>query len=291
MKACAACGSARCDGQWKCEDCGFAPSVVRGFAAFAPDLAFESVGFDPGHFEGLAGLEDGSFWFRARNQLVMWAARRYFPSSRTVHEAGCGTGYVLSALRRALPDATVSGSDVLVEGLEIARSRHPDIKLLQVDVARMPFVEEFDLVGAFDVIEHLDDDLGALRMFHRALRPGGGLLLTVPQHPALWSAQDERASHRRRYVAKQLARRLESAGFRLRRMSSFVSLLLPAMMLARLRERAPEERDGVDALTVSAPIDALLRPVMLLERRLIEAGLSFPAGGSLLVAAERDQAP
>ena len=74
------------------------------------------------------------------------------------------------------------------------------------------------------------------------MRPGGGFMATVPQHPALWSLQDEHAHHVRRYTARGLRRKVEAAGFEVVRMTSFVSLLLPMLVAARLRPRGGASR-------------------------------------------------
>ena len=72
-----------------------------------------------------------------------------------------------------------------------AVSRVPDVQLYQLDGRRLPFEEEFDVVGAFDVLEHVDDDGLVLAQMHQATKPGGGIIVSVPQHPWLWSAVDE----------------------------------------------------------------------------------------------------
>ena len=104
----------------------------------------------------------------------------------------------------------------------------PDAELLEVDARRLPFEAEFDVVGAFDVLEHIEEDERALIEMHAALRPGGGLVVTVPQHPALWSAVDEYSRHVRRYRRSELLTKLRDSGFEVIHWTSFVSLLLPA---------------------------------------------------------------
>ena len=141
-----------------------------------------------------------------------------------------------------------------------------------------------------DVIEHIDADRAVLEEIARALRPGGGLLLTVPQHPALWSPQDDHAHHVRRYTRSGLRRRVEAAGFEIVRVTSFTTLLLPMLAASRLRKRrqaADTPFDVIDELRQPALVDLALEAVMSVERALIRAGLSFPAGGSLLVVARR----
>ena len=124
----------------------------------------------------------------------------------------------------------------------------------------------------------------------RALRPGGRFLLSVPQHPSLWSAQDEHAFHVRRYTAAGLRRKVEAAGFDVVRVTSFVSLLLPMMFASRKSRRAVSAEAEVDAmgdLRQPRAVNIALEAVMTMERALIRRGLSFPAGGSLLLVARK----
>ena len=93
---------------------------------------------------------------------------------------------------------------VAARGLGGRGRRVPDAALMRMAARRIPFDGEFDVVGAFDVIEHIEDDRAVLREMHRAAVPGGGILLTVPQHPFLWSEFDRQARHVRRYTAPEL---------------------------------------------------------------------------------------
>ena len=254
------------------------------------DAAGPVTGFREEFFAELTELEAGSFWFRARSELIVWAMRTYFPACRSFLEIGCGTGFVLSGIRAAFPSVELAGSELFAAGLEFAAKRVPSASLYQMDARSIPFRETFDVVGAFDVLEHIDEDEAVIAGVGRALRPGGGFLVSVPQHPALWSAQDEHAVHVRRYVADALRRKVEAAGFEVLRMTSFVSLLLPLMVASRLRMRADDkggEFDAIDAVRLPRPVNRVLEVVMAVERALIVRGVSMPVGGSLLLVARK----
>ena len=245
-------------------------------------------GFDPEAFESLARLEEGSFWFQARNELIVWALRTYAPRASSFLEVGCGTGFVLRAIGRARPELRLTGSELFAEGLEHAARRVPEAELVQMDARRMPFEEDFDAVGAFDVLEHVDDDREALAGCRRALRPGGVLFVTVPQHPWMWSSADEYAHHVRRYTRRELAAKLRGAGLEPVRITSFVTLLLPPMALSRLAERrARRPYDPVAEHERSSKLRRPLEATMRMESALIRRGISLPAGGSLLAVAVR----
>jgi SAM-dependent methyltransferase len=275
---------------WQCPSCLYEPKRLDGHLAFAPELAEQSEGFDASYFGRLAELEPGSFWFRSRNRLLCWALEHYFPDAKSFFEIGCGTGFVLAHIRKEFQQLTVVGSEVFSKGLSFASERLPGVDLFQMDACQIPFESEFDVIGAFDVLEHIGDDELVLSQMHRAVRKGGGILLTVPQHSFLWSEVDEYSRHLRRYSVSELKAKVKRAGFRTLRATSFVSLLLPLMLIARLKQRpAHLEFDPVAEFKLSISANFLLQRVMDVERAMIRLGVSFPAGGSLLLIAKRQE--
>ncbi len=228
--------------------------------------------------------ERSHFWFRSRASLIAWAVDTYFRDARSMLDVGCGVGGVLRAVGRRHTGMKLVGGELLCRGLRVARERLPDAEFLQMDARRIPFDREFDIVGAFDVIEHIDDDRTALAQMYQSLVPGGGLLVTVPQHRWLWSAFDEASGHRRRYTHRDLSQKLRETGFALVRMTSFMSLTLPAIVVSRIGGRAVDLRR---ALTIAPSVNWMMSRLSGIERAVIRAGASFPAGGSLLAVAVR----
>lgn len=290
MKLCLAC-KRQYDGiAWVCPACGNTPLERNGFLAFAPELAGQNDGFNPKFFQLMAAVEPKHFWFVVRNRILMDVMRKYFPEPCKVLEMGCGTGFVLSGLRATFPQTRLSGSDIFTEGLVFTAQRVPSASLIQMDARRIPFQEEFDLIGAFDVLEHIEEDNVALAQMHQACKPGGGIVLTVPQHRWLWSRMDNFAHHKRRYTRAELVEKATEAGFRVAYTTSFVSLLLPLMLASRwLRKPGSgmDEQMDTAGLTISKLTNAVLGTVMRIEWLLIRAGLSFPFGGSLLLVAKK----
>lgn len=288
MKRCPHCATAHDTVDWSCPSCGFSPSRVEGFPALAPDLAQGGAGFKPEAFAELAALEAGNFWFRARNRLVVWALRRHFPNMQRYLEIGCGTGYVLAGVAEAYPQARLTGSEVFSVSLPYAARRVERAELLQMDARHIPYENEFDVIGAFDVLEHIKEDEAVLSEMLRALHPGGLILVTVPQHPWLWSRQDEYACHVRRYRIGELREKVLRAGFRVRFETSFVSLLLPAMIGSRMVEgKGTAASDPMAELRLPPLLNHLFEAAMAAERLLIQWGMRFPVGGSLLLVAEK----
>jgi SAM-dependent methyltransferase len=245
-----------------------------------------SEGYDAAIFAAYAKIEDRSFWFRARNRLIIDFIRRDFGDAREVLEVGCGDGFALLAVRTALPEARLVGIEPFTEGIEIARRRVPTAEFVNGVVEELDFRVTFDLACAFDVLEHLDDDEAALNRIHRALKPGGGLLLFVPQHPRLWSGADDFAHHRRRYTKSGLLWLIERAGFDLVLTTSFVSALLPALVAARALQRVRRASyEPVNELVPPFGLNRLFEAILDTERLLIGRGARFPVGGTLVVVA------
>ena len=205
-------------------------------------------------------------------------------------EIGCGTGYVLAGVAQAYPTAALVGSEVFSVGLPYAASRVKAAELVQMDARRIPYVDEFDVIGAFDVLEHIEEDEVVLAAMSRALRPGGGIAITVPQHPWLWSVADESACHVRRYKIGELREKVLRAGFNVAFETSFVSFLLPAMLASRLtKQRAKAGVDSMSELSLPPLLNRAFEIVMDMERHLIRSGLRLELGGSRLLIATKER--
>ena len=205
---------------------------------------------------------------------------------------------VLSALAGAKSWQRLAGSELHPIGLKVARERLRDrAELVQMDARAIPAEQVFDVIGAFDVIEHIEEDSVVLRAMHRALRAGGGIVIAVPQHPWLWSAADELGHHIRRYRRGELEATVRDAGFQLVFSASYNSLLLPLMAASRLAEQLSRNNVGsptgrglssVQAeFAVPRLLNGLLKAILQFEVSLTLAGVRFPAGGSRLVVGRK----
>lgn len=287
MRLCLHCGATYVT-DVACPACSAAPSVIAGFTAHAPDFAERGSGFRPEYFQQLAVLESENFWFRARNGLIVDVLRRYFPATTTMLEIGCGTGFVLEGIAKEMPHVALTGSEIFIEGLTFAKIRVEEAILLQMDARHIPFREEFDVIGAFDVLEHIHEDERVLSEMWRSVRRGGGVIVTVPQHPFLWSAQDQIACHVRRYRRGEMEHKLIKAGFQIEMSTSFVSLLLPLLAFSRLTKGpVSKDRDPAYELRLPRPVNKALYAMLRVERHLIGLGVRFPAGGTRLIAARK----
>ncbi|MEX1247385.1 MAG: class I SAM-dependent methyltransferase [Anaerolineales bacterium] len=257
------------------------------------DLEERTGGFDPTFFSNLVRFEENSFWFKSRNELLFWTYETFFLQAKRFFEIGMGTGYVLAGFQKRFPSLELHGSEFFVEGLVHAAARLPNAQLYQMDARSLPFTDHFDVIGAFDVLEHIEEDRLVLSEMCKALRAGGGVIITVPQHKFLWSVLDQVSHHKRRYSRKGIVEKLEEAGFQPIYISSFVTLLFPIMLLSRIFRRKADS--GVYDLRsspeykIGAFLDKALGGIMRFERWMMRKGARFGFGGSLLVVAKKNE--
>ncbi|MEX0694527.1 MAG: class I SAM-dependent methyltransferase [Rhodospirillales bacterium] len=292
MKRCLACETLFDSATWTCPSCDNTPDVVGGYHAFAPELIDNKTAFDDESFGDLAESEDSSFWYVPRNNLIAWALRKYFPNAKTFYELGCGTGIVLKGLHDANPNLKLTGSDIYTTGLDEAhkRLRESVDELLQTGAHDIPFRNHFDAIGAFDVVEHIDDDVGAMRELLQTLKPGGGAIFVVPRHMFMWSIMDDLACHKRRYGGRQFEDRVKLAGYEIVRTFSFGALTLPLQYWSRKvlqRFRKGEKMADYLELKVSPLTGLVLRLLFEIDQIPVKMGVNYPFGASLVVIARR----
>lgn len=266
-------------------ECGYEKVEHAGITiwhSFLSGINYELEGFDT-----LNAHEPEHFWFIARSALVTHCLNKYFFNAKSILDVGCGTGFVLSKISGSFPEARLFGSDVFIEALRFAAVKlKRKAAFMQMDARKIPYTDEFDVILACDVLEHINEDELVLENFYRSLRQDGGLVLTVPQHPWLWSTSDDKASHVRRYAVSELSDKVEKAGFTILLNTSFVSLLLPALMASRLPAKRDKNPQGNEFL-ISTRLNSVFAAIMRLEYWLITRGVRFPAGGSRLVVARK----
>jgi SAM-dependent methyltransferase len=204
------------------------------------------------------------------------------PARARVLDAGCGSGRNMIELSDL---GTVTGIELSETSVALARQRDAG-EIVAGSVLEMPFPDDsFDLAVSLDVIEHLDDDLTALRELRRTVAPGGALLVTVPAYQWLWSGHDEINHHHRRYTRRSLQRVASQAGWTQVRTTYFNSLLLPVAIVLRVLDRvnrAKTTESSLDLWIPPAPVNWLLERPLALEAALIGRGGRIPAGLSLL---------
>ncbi len=256
--------------------------------------------YDEKFFEPLHAIEDKHFWFRSRNQLIGGLIEKYcsatFSETMIGMEIGCGTGNVLKYLNTRFSGQRILGMDLFREGLVFAALRG-NSSLIQADIHHSPFAQEFDWIGLFDIIEHLDEDVLVLQDTAALLRENGKLLISVPAFPVLWSYFDVAGKHKRRYTTQSLEKACKDAGLELVFSSYTNALIFPILWVVRRvfqMGKAPESLSE-DALTAKTNselriiplVNSLISFILGLEGSLIQAGVRMPFGTSLIAVARR----
>lgn len=271
-------------------------TIVDGIKCYSSDVAggyqdYPDEGFD------LTDSEAGSsFWILSRNRLFKRLVRQNMLSTGTTRlfEVGCGTGSFLRELAD-VPDLAIVGSEIYRKGLVYAQATLPGVELIQYDVTKGVTGSQFELVAAFDVLEHIERDRQAMENVHAMLADGGRFILSVPQYQFLWSPLDDLVKHKRRYSRSDMTDKLKAAGFEIRYTTSFVFTLFPLMLAARLadkKNKAQVNEGAALAKRVHFPAwqNWLFDRIMRLDEVLIGLGLSLPFGGTLVVVAEKPKA-
>jgi SAM-dependent methyltransferase len=234
-------------------------------------------------YEQMAELDERHWWYRARREVLATLIRRLAqpPPDARILEIGCGTGHNLPMLAQF-------GH---VDALELdEEARQHATKRLGREIMSAPLPElagvsdrAYDLIGAFDVIEHIDDDVAAIASIASKLKPGGTFVMTVPAHQWMWSAHDVVNHHKRRYSKAVLKRLIGRSPLRLEKAGYFNSLLFPAAVAERLSSKV-RGKDDADLKLPPPPLNTLLERVFAAERHLV-GRLPLPPGLSLYAIA------
>jgi len=219
-------------------------------------------------YEQMAELDQRHWWYRARRQVLAELIRRKAPPppGARLLEIGCGTGHNLAMLGQFGP---VDGLELDDQARAIAE-RRLGRTVMSAPLPELAGVPEhyYDLVGAFDVIEHIDDDEAALESIATRLKPGGKFVMTVPAHRWMWSAHDVVNHHKRRYSKSALKKLIDNSPLRLESIGYFNSLLFPLAVAERMASKA-RGKDDANLSLPSAPLNSALEHAFAVERHLI----------------------
>ena len=234
-------------------------------------------------YQQMAELDDRHWWYRGRRKIIADLIRRYarVPADAQILEIGCGTGHNLAML----------AGFGHVDGLELDdEARTMSEKRLGRSVLSSPLPEladvadrHYDLIGAFDVIEHIDDDRAAIASIATKLKAGGTFVMTVPAHQWMWTAHDVVNHHKRRYSRRGLKALFEQSPMKLDKIGYFNSLLFPLAIAERASSKLRGKEDG-DVRLPPAPLNGALEAVFSAERHLV-GRLPLTPGLSLFAVA------
>lgn len=236
-------------------------------------------------YDRLREIEQDHWWFAGRRAvLTAEIARLGLPAAARVLEAGCGTGGNLAMLQQfgqvsaIEPDGPSRAYAAERSGADVREGWLPN--------GLPDFGAPFDMVCAFDVVEHVDDDRGAVAALAGLLKPDGKLVITVPAYAWMWSAHDAAHHHKRRYAGPQVRQLVEATGLKVRRVTHFNTLLFPPIAAIRLAKAALRQDGGDDEALPPPALNRLLAGVFAAERGLLRA-TDLPFGVSILAIAEK----
>ncbi len=227
---------------------------------------------DTAEIHKLTALEQSHWWYKERRALLDRELRRLTRPGLALDIGAAGGGNTRVMQARGWQAVAV---DYSVTAVEVARSR--GLRAFRADARRLPVRSgSCDLVAAFDVLEHVDEDHLVTAEIARVLRPGGTALIAVPCDMSLWSAHDEAVGHVRRYSQAALAKVVQRAGLDIDRMWNWNVLLRPALALRR------RSSTGSDLDVVQPALNRVLTSIIVAERYLPVK--SWP-GASLILRA------
>ncbi|MFD1787663.1 methyltransferase domain-containing protein [Sphingomonas floccifaciens] len=236
-------------------------------------------------YDRMAAHDSTHWWYRARRDILSAYVARYaqLPKDARILEIGCGTGHNLPMLASY---GEVDAIEIDDAAREIASKR------LGKAVGTAPLPElagversSYDMVAVLDVIEHIEDDVAALRAMGEALKPGGKILIAVPAHQWMWSAHDVVNHHKRRYSKATLDKAIRDAGLTHNGLRWFNSLLFPVAVAARVAGKLTGKDDSDDS-PPAKPVNAILQTVFRLERHLL-GRVPLTPGLSLITLASK----
>ena len=272
-------------------------TIINGIKCYSPTLALENDDYPSDVFKILFEIEDENFWFVHRNNIIKNLFQRYLGKEvNKVLEIGSGTGYVLKGLNDEFENYNLFGSEIHLEGIKYAQNRLPKVEFIQMDATNMPFENEFNAIGAFDVLEHIEEDKKVIKEVYKSLGSGGIFIISVPQYQWMWSVNDDIAYHKRRYSRKELNNKLSIEGFDVIYMSSFVFVLFPVMCFSRLfkKKNVSEITNEIiikemNELKLNTIVNSIFGLFMKMDVLLIKWGISLPFGGSLIAVAKKNK--
>lgn len=236
-------------------------------------------------YERMFRNEDSYWWYVSRRELVVDLVRKLplGPSPRFL-DIGCGTGATAAALRQF---GMVTGVDMSTTALKCCQTRSVS-NVLQAKAEWLPIEDgSIDVIVATDVLEHLDDDVAAVREFRRVLKPGGHAVLTVPAYQFLWSEHDVALMHKRRYVSDMLRKAVEAGGLRVEKMTYALGFLLPLALVRLLKKKPPSDKPPEAMITpVPAWLNASLVRFQRFETALLRR-MNLPWGLSVVAVVRK----
>lgn len=211
----------------------------------------------------------------------------------SIMEVGCSAGHLLVDLRKSMPNAALTGGDYTMGTLIKLGARMPDIPLVRFNLADSPLPSNsYDAMVLLNVLEHIEDDVSAVKHIARMLKPGAVAVIEVPAGPELFDDYDRELKHFRRYRLQGLCDVIEGAGLKVERRNYLGALIYPAFYLAKkMSQRSPKaaadrEQHVTKAIGATSKLNPIGHAVMALEEA-ISGAIEYPRGIRCVVTARK----
>lgn len=227
----------------------------------------------------------------SRHDALEQVKKSITSANPVIMEIGCSSGFLIRDLVRQFPDAVVVGADVVKDPLYRLAQTLPRVPLIRFDLLQCPLPEQsVDVLVMLNVLEHIEDDVAALRNAYRLLKPGGSLVIEVPAGPYLYDSYDSALCHFRRYTSTDLEGKLRSSGFNIIRKSHLGFVLFPAFAAVKILNKmrsARKQKLVVQKQAASTSTSGIVKFAMQFELSHLTNRISLPFGIRVLATAKK----
>jgi 2-polyprenyl-3-methyl-5-hydroxy-6-metoxy-1,4-benzoquinol methylase len=283
MIVCSKCqeGLLKNDDNYSCSSCNIKYSIINNVPYFYKDINTQDYNLDEYTVEidKIANAEQNHFWFKSRRELISQVFNKFISKKNKIIEIGAGTGNIARMLSNEGYDLSIG--EIHPNGIEYAlKKNNSNLSIYQFDIMHNPFKNHFDVVGLFDVLEHIEDDKLAINNISKMLKRGGKIILTVPAHMWLWCEEDDISNHFKRYELDNLKELLKDEGFIINYATNFFISIVPLLYL-RTKNKSSDE------ITINPIINFILSIISNIENKILKF-ISSKIGGSIIIVAEKN---
>jgi len=267
-----------------CIGCNYEAKNKSGIVFFNPEIRQNFKHYNAEYLNKLYDYESKHFWFIYRKQLILNTFQKYVKKNDSIIEIGAGTGDITRTLISNGYN-NVSVGEIHSAGLNYAK-KYGITNLYQFDINQSPFKNHFNVVGAFDVLEHLEDDDFALKKISRMLKKSGRVIITIPARKWLWSDIDRQSGHLKRYDEQILKKLFKQNAFQILSIKGFFILIVP-LLIARSwlnKKRSNKKIEKRAGFTINPLANFILKMIMLCEGHLLKNATGRWAGSIVVVA-------
>ncbi len=238
------------------------------------------------YYQNMADIQKTHWWYEGRRVILSSLIEKLsLPEKAQILEVGCGTGANLEMLQKF---GTVSG----IEPHSFARDYAQNMSGCDIQDGHLPdalpFKKTFDLIGAFDVIEHVEEDFESLQTIRDKLSDKGHAVFTIPAFQCLWSKHDDINHHKRRYTRQEFLFLLTEAGYDVTFISYYNTYLFPiATLILSLKKLMPKKDSGNVKMPKFVFINTILRALFSSERFFLTKNISVPLGLSIIAVCRK----